>query len=229
MSVAPARPVRPAAAPERRDTSRTWPALHAGDPYKETPSQTAGPYVHIGCAPTFAGLDDVYPDLGAGPLDGEAAKGTRIALEGRVLDGLGAPLKDALVEIWQADADGLHPGPSEWRGAADPAFRGWGRCPTDAETGLWRFETVKPGRVPSRFGLQAPHVTLWIVARGINIGLQTRAYFGDEEAANAEDPLLARIEQPRRRETLVAARQDGATYRFDIHLQGDRETVFLDI
>jgi protocatechuate 3,4-dioxygenase alpha subunit len=137
------------------------------------------------------------------------------------------------VEIWQADADGFHNSPNETRGKADPHFSGWGRMPTDDTTGEWRFETVKPGRVPYPDGrLQAPHVSVWIVARGINLGLHTRLYFGDEAEANAEDPLLGRVDGPARRATLVAPRSVDKglpTYTFDIHLQGDRETVFLDI
>ena len=96
------------------------------------------------------------------------------------------------------------------------------------ETGVCLFKTIKPGRVPSRDGrLMAPHVTLWIVARGINIGLHTRLYFSDEEKANAEDPILARIEHRVRVPTLIAGRQ-GDTYVFDVHLQGEKETVFFD-
>ena len=96
------------------------------------------------------------------------------------------------------------------------------------ETGECVFETIKPGRVPFPDGrLMAPHITLWIVARGINIGLHTRMYFGDEAEANAEDPILARIEHRVRVPTLIAAR-DGDTYTFDIHLQGEKETVFFD-
>ncbi len=151
----------------------------------------------------------------------------------RVIDGSGNPLKDALLEIWQADAAGLHNSPAERRGTADPAFKGWGRQPTDGTTGVYRFETIKPGQVPYSDGRpMAPHITFWIVARGINVGLHTRLYFGDEEAANAADPLLARIENRARVATLIAPRTivDGVpTYTFDIHLQGERETVFLDI
>ncbi|MGV6874705.1 protocatechuate 3,4-dioxygenase subunit alpha [Pseudochelatococcus sp. B33] len=197
---------------------------------KESPSQTAGPYVHIGCTPNFTGIHGVFEqDLGSGPLVSEKTRGERITVRGRIFDGAGAPLRDALVEIWQADADGLYNSPSETRGKADPAFLGWGRCPADMNTGEYVFETIKPGRVPFRDGrLMAPHITFWVVARGINIGLQTRLYFGDEEAANAEDPVLARIEHKARIPTLIAPR-DGNTYTFDIHLQGERETVFFDI
>jgi protocatechuate 3,4-dioxygenase alpha subunit len=115
------------------------------------------------------------------------------------------------------------------RGAADPNFTGWGRCPTRAEDGVYSFETIKPGKVPFKDGRkQAPHITFWIVARGINLGLHTRMYFPEESEANAADPLLQRIEHRDRVATLIAAR-DGATYTFDIRLQGENETVFLDI
>ncbi|CDX50480.1 Protocatechuate 3,4-dioxygenase alpha chain [Mesorhizobium plurifarium] len=198
------------------------------DRLKESPSQTAGPYVHIGLTPNFCGIGGVYAsDLGSTMLNGET-RGERIELRIRVLDGTGTPLKDALVEIWQADADGLYNSPSELRGTADPNFLGWGRQPTDMETGVCLFQTIKPGRVPFRDGrLMAPHITLWIVARGINLGLHTRLYFSDEEKANAEDPILARIEHRLRVPTLIAERQ-GDTYVFDIHLQGEKETVFFD-
>ncbi|RUX21576.1 protocatechuate 3,4-dioxygenase subunit alpha [Mesorhizobium sp. M2A.F.Ca.ET.042.01.1.1] len=198
------------------------------DRLKESPSQTAGPYVHIGLTPNFCGIGGIYAsDLGSTMLN-DQTKGERIELRIRVLDGTGTPLKDALIEIWQADAEGLYNSPAEMRGAADPNFLGWGRQPTDMETGICLFRTIKPGRVPFRDGrLMAPHITLWIVARGINIGLHTRLYFSDEEKANAEDPILARIEHRVRVPTLIAERQ-GDTYVFDIHLQGEKETVFFD-
>lgn len=196
---------------------------------KETASQTAGPYVHIGLTPNFCGIAGVYKsDLGASMVN-DKTLGQRISVRGRIIDGAGMPLKDALVEIWQADSSGLYNSPAELRGAADPNFAGWGRCPTSADDGVFAFETVKPGRVPFKDGrLMAPHITFWVVARGINIGLHTRMYFPDEAAANAEDPLLARIEHRHRAETLVAA-GTAPSYTFDIHLQGEKETVFLDI
>jgi protocatechuate 3,4-dioxygenase, alpha subunit len=198
------------------------------DRLKESASQTAGPYVHIGLMPNFCGISGVYHhDLG-GAMVNAKTKGERITVRLRVLDGTGTPLTDALVEIWQADAAGLYTSPVETRGAADPNFFGWNRRATDMETGECVFETIKPGRVPYPDGrLMAPHITVWIVARGINIGLHTRMYFGDEETANAEDPVLARIEHRIRVPTLIAAR-DGDTYNFDIHLQGEKETVFFD-
>jgi protocatechuate 3,4-dioxygenase alpha subunit len=197
---------------------------------KETASQTAGPYVHIGCVPSFAGLTGMYggQDLGAVMLT-DATQGERIAIEGCVYDGIGVPLTDAMLEIWQADAQGLYNSRNETRGTADPSFTGWGRQPTAADGGLFRFETIKPGRVPWPDGrLQAPHITVWVVARGINLGLAPRIYFEDEAEANATDPVLGRIEHKARIPTLIAKRS-GDTYRFDIHLQGPHETIFFDI
>ncbi|MBN8953038.1 MULTISPECIES: protocatechuate 3,4-dioxygenase subunit alpha [unclassified Rhizobium] len=196
---------------------------------KETPSQTAGPYVHIGLTPNYSEIGGVYEsDLGSAMVN-DKTLGERITVTGRVLDGGGAPVKDAVLEIWQADSAGLYNSPSELRGTADPNFTGWGRCPTNSTDGVFRFETIKPGRVPFKDGRKmAPHITFWIVARGINIGLHTRMYFPEETAANAEDPLLARIEHRDRVATLIAAKE-GSVYTFDVHLQGDKETVFLDI
>lgn len=196
---------------------------------KESASQTAGPYVHIGLTPNFCGIEGIFPDDLGASLVNDQTKGERISVVIRVFDGTGSVLKDALVETWQADAEGLYNSPSETRGAADPAFSGWGRFPSDMESGEIRFETIKPGPVPFPGGrMMAPHINLWIVARGINLGLATRLYFGDEEAANADDPVLARIEHRNRVPTLIASR-DGDAYMFDIHLQGEMETVFFDI
>jgi protocatechuate 3,4-dioxygenase alpha subunit len=198
------------------------------DTLKETPSQTAGPYVHIGLMPSFVGIPSDRADLG-GAMRNERTLGERITIEGHVCDGTGEPIRDCVVEIWQADAAGLYPSPSEMRGTADPNFAGWGRAAADPQSGLFRFETIKPGRVPFPDGrLQAPHVSLWIVARGINLGLNTRMYFSDEAEANAADPVLGRIEHRSRVTTLIAERR-GDTYSFDIHLQGPDETVFFDI
>lgn len=198
------------------------------DRLKESPSQTAGPYVHIGLTPNFSGITGVYSaDLGAEMVNAKT-KGQRISIGMRVIDGTGTPLKDALIEIWQADAAGFYNSPADIRGKADRNFTGWGRKATDMETGLCVFETIKPGRVPFAKGrLMAPHITVWIVARGINLGLTTRMYFADEEKANAEDPILARIEHKVRVPTLLATPK-GNFYTFDIHLQGDKETVFFD-
>jgi len=190
----------------------------------ETPSQTAGPYVHIGCIPTFAGVGGVYPeDLGLSPV-AEGAQGEIITITGSVYDGTGWALRDAMMESWQADAEGIFPG----HPGADPKVTGFCRFAADKDTGEFTLRTVKPGRVPMRGGgFQAPHIAVWVVARGINIGLQTRIYFeGDDHAG---DPLLGRIEQRNRVETLIAKKTGDSQFRWDIRLQGEDETVFLDV
>ncbi|PKQ13740.1 MAG: protocatechuate 3,4-dioxygenase subunit alpha [Alphaproteobacteria bacterium HGW-Alphaproteobacteria-1] len=191
---------------------------------KESASQTAGPYVHIGLAPGDAGFDIYRRELGR-DITGPNAQGTRITVTGTVTDGTGAPVKDVLIEVWQANAAGVYPGAGE----VEEGFRGWGRVIPDFDTGVFEVKTVKPGAVMGRNGrLMAPHLNLWLVARGINVGLNTRMYFGDEAAANAADPVLGLIEQAHRRQTLVAL-ADGNRYHFDIRLQGDPETVFFDV
>lgn len=199
----------------------------------ETPSQTGGPYVHIGLLPKQANIE-VFENNFNNQLVKENTLGERIRLEGQVFDGLGLPLRDVLIEIWQADANGVYPSATDIQGkAVDPNFHGWGRTGADFETGFWSFNTIKPGAVPGRKGTtQAPHIALIIFARGINIGLNTRVYFEDEAEANAQDPVLKGIEWAPRRQTLIAKREerDGeVVYRFDIRIQGEDETVFLDI
>lgn len=190
----------------------------------QTASQTAGPYVHIGLAPGAAGFDIYHDELG-GDIAGPNAGGERIRIEGVVWDGAGDPVKDVLIEVWQANANGHYAHPNG--GPVEEGFCGWGRLISDFDTGAWAFETIKPGQDASG---QAPHLNLWIVARGINIGLHTRLYFSDEAAANADDPVLNLITSPDRRSTLIATRQNvSSVYRFDIRLQGKGETVFFDV
>lgn len=199
---------------------------------KETPSQTAGPYVHIGMMPSAAGVQGVYDDPGQRIAAAEAP-GERIQIEGCVLDGDGAALRDALIEVWQADGNGIYNSPVDPRhSACAPGFVGWGRIAADLESGEFVIDTIKPGPVPASDGsIMAPHISFWIVARGINLGLSTRLYFPEEAAANREDPVLRRIENAARRETLVARPLDPAEdtkrYRFEIRLQGENETVFF--
>ncbi|NKX44771.1 protocatechuate 3,4-dioxygenase subunit alpha [Roseicyclus persicicus] len=190
----------------------------------ETASQTAGPYVHIGCIPSFAGLAGVYPeDLGLSPI-AEGAQGEIVTITGAVHDGMGWAMRDAMLESWQADAQGRYPGTP----GADPHVSGFCRFAADKDTGEFTLRTVRPGAVALPDGRRmAPHISLWIVARGINIGLQTRIYFEDED--NSADPLLARIEQRPRVETLIAKKTGEGRFRFDIRLQGAGETVFLDL
>ena len=201
------------------------------DYLKETVAQTAGPFVHIGLAPGAAGFDIYRQELGQ-DIAGPHAGGERIRIEGQVFDGTGAPVKDVLIEAWQANAAGVYAHP-EHAGEVEESFRGWGRIIPDFDSGVFGFDTVKPGTVAGRSGtVMAPHINLWLVARGINIGLNTRLYFSDEDAANSTDPVLALIEQQGRRDTLIARREQvGETvlYRFDIRLQGAGETVFFDI
>ena len=200
----------------------------------ETPSQTAGPYVHIGLIPSQAGFD-IFENNFGGDITGPDVAGARIVIEGRVFDASGHAAKDVLIETWQANAAGRYHHPADHQDKPlDRNFRGWARTGTNFETGLYRIRTIKPGAVAGRRGRKtmAPHVSFWIAARGINIGLATRMYFGDEAAANADDPVLNIIEQPDRRDTLIAARslRDGQTvYTFDIFLGGERETVFFDV
>lgn len=204
------------------------------DYLKETASQTAGPYVHIGLIPKQAGFD-IFESNFTNIMADETTRGERIIIEGRIIDGTGTPVRDALIEIWQANADGRyhHKLDRQKRGEIDEDFRGWGRTGTDFDTAIYRFETIKPGAVVGRGGNEmAPHVNFWIVARGINIGLNTRMYFADEQDANSTDPVLNLIEQKERRKTLIAERDESGSvpvYRFDIVLQGENETVFFDI
>jgi protocatechuate 3,4-dioxygenase alpha subunit len=200
---------------------------------KETASQTAGPYVHIGLIPHQAGFD-IFENAFGADVAGPDAKGERIRIEGRVIDGIGAPLRDALIETWQANAAGRYNHPADTQDKPlDAGFRGWGRAGSHFDTGVYQINTIKPGVVTGRNGRpMAPHVNFWIVSRGINIGLNTRMYFSDEAEANARDPVLKLIEAEARRKTLIAERamRDGtAVYRFDIVLQGENETVFFDI
>lgn len=199
----------------------------------ETPSQTGGPYVHIGLLPKQANIE-VFEHNFNNQLVRENTQGQRIRLEGQVFDGLGLPLRDVLVEIWQADANGVYPSQADTQGkTADKNFSGWGRTGADFDTGFWSFDTIKPGAVPGRKGsTQAPHIALVIFARGINIGLHTRVYFDDETQANSKDSVLNGIEWAPRRQTLIAKREERngeIVYRFDIRIQGDNETVFFDI
>ena len=200
---------------------------------KESASQTAGPYVHIGLAPHAAGFD-IFERNFSNVLATANTKGERITIEGRLIDGSGTPVRDVLVELWQANAAGKYNHPADRQDKPiDAAFRGFGRACSDFETGVFTFETIKPGSVAGRGGrAMAPHVNLWLVARGINIGLNTRMYFSDETAANSADPVLNLIEWDVRRKTLIGQRDDRGgkrVYRHDIRLQGPDETVFFDV
>jgi protocatechuate 3,4-dioxygenase, alpha subunit len=186
-----------------------------------TPSQTVGPFLAIELPWPDGSL--VVPEQTAGA----------IVITGTVLDGAGQPLPDALVETWQADRDSRFDHPDDPRGAAKPAvagFRGFGRSATDADGG-YRIVTVRPGPLPAPGGgTEAPHLDVSVFARGLLDRVVTRIYLADETEANAADPVLSAVE-PSRRETLIAQPAGGrpGEFRFDIHLQGDRETVFFDV
>jgi protocatechuate 3,4-dioxygenase alpha subunit len=192
-----------------------------------TPSQTVGPYFKYGLTPNG---DYDWNDAFTGSLITPDASGERIRVEGRVFDGEGQPVSDAMLEVWQADAQGRFADPQDKRALPNAKFRGFGRCGTDAN-GAYLFDTIKPGSVPDPDGEpQAPHILLAVFARGMLRHFYTRIYFSDE-AANAGDPVLALVPADRRA-TLIATREGGngnAVYRLDLRLQGDGETVFFDV
>ena len=193
---------------------------------KQTPSQTVGPFFAYGLTPAQYG----YPFgalVGSVLVDGDTP-GERIRIIGRVLDGAGDPVPDALVEIWQADAEGRYAHPADRRGSNLP-FKGFGRCGTGTDPeNRFAFDTIKPGAIGDG---QAPHVNLILFMRGMLCHVYTRIYFDDEAEANARDPVLASVEEARRH-TLIAARQAtpaGTVYRIDLRMQGPDETVFFDV
>jgi protocatechuate 3,4-dioxygenase alpha subunit len=186
-----------------------------------TPSQTVGRYLSIGLP---------WPD---GPTVVPEDTPGAITITGRLLDGEGAPIPDGLIETWQADPEGRFAHPDDPRGAPahGTAFRGFGRCPT-APDGSYRIVTLRPGALPSPDGgLEAPHLDVSVFARGLLDRVVTRIYFPDEADANADDPVLSAITDPARRDTLIATADPGdeTRFQFTIRLQGDRETVFLDV
>lgn len=205
-------------------------ARHGGEcvsstAHGQTPSQTVGPYFTMRLS-----------GEGENVLTSPETVGERIRVEGRVFDGDRRHIEDALVELWQADSVGRYHHPADDRTDVplDPGFSGFGRCASDFHTGAYSFLTIKPGPVPHpNGGMQAPHLSLTIQARGMLDPTFTRVYFADEEAANAADQVLQSVPLARR-STLIAARVDDTdssvpTYRFDIRYQGDDETTFFDV
>ncbi len=195
---------------------------------QETPSQTVGPYFAYGLLPhTYA-----RRSIATHKICSSKTQGEHIRIIGRVFDGDGTPIEDAMLEVWQADADGRYASPSDPNASlcTDKSFRGFGRTGTSAQ-GEFSFETIKPGRVRgSGNSLQAPHLNLIVFSRGLLTHVYTRIYFDDEAEANAEDEILNLVEVERR-PTIIATRENtgaGTTYRLDIHMQGEKETVFLE-
>lgn len=185
----------------------------------QTPSQTVGPFFSFGL---ILGNDNI--------LINDETKGTRIYLVGKIIDGDGLPVPDAMVEIWQADAQGIYNHPSDPQYEdVDKSFRGFGRSDT-VDEGAFSFRTIRPGPVPwTDGGMQAPHINVRVFSRGMLIHAITRIYFSDEEA-NQTDPVLNSVD-PARRGTLIATLEESddlPRYRLDIHLQGERETVFFN-
>ncbi len=188
---------------------------------KQTPSQTVGPFFSLGLTRKTTKV-----------LASDSTQGEKIRVEGQLFDGDGQPVPDAMIEIWQANAYGRYNHQDDKQEKPlDPAFMGWGRSGTD-KTGLYWFETVKPGPVPGPDeSVQAPHINVTVFARGMLVHAFTRIYFGDE-TVNETDPILSAIKNRARRKTLIANREDKngkAVYRFDIRLQGENETVFFDM
>lgn len=183
-----------------------------------TASQTVGPFFHLGCTERSSIASLVTPET----------KGERIRITCRVLDGNGEPVSDAMIEIWQANAQGKYDHPDDKQDKLiDPAFRGFGRQATD-ETGICTFETIKPGRVPGNDGsLQAAHINISVFARGVMQRLATRIYFAGDPAI-VNDPVLGLVPEDRRH-TLLAQRSGAGEWSFDIHLCGENETVFFDV
>ncbi|QIG95888.1 MULTISPECIES: protocatechuate 3,4-dioxygenase subunit alpha [unclassified Bradyrhizobium] len=191
-----------------------------------TPSQTVGPYFKYGLTPNG---EYEWNDAFTNNLLTSDVSGERIRVEGKVYDGDSAVIPDCMLEIWQADSQGRFSDPQDTRALPNSSFKGFGRCGTD-KSGGYAFDTIKPGVVPDADGKpQAPHIALAVFARGMLLHLYTRIYF-DDEAGNAADSVLALVPADRRA-TLIAKRKAGAghTYTFDVHLQGDNETVFFDV
>jgi protocatechuate 3,4-dioxygenase, alpha subunit len=195
----------------------------------QTPSQTVGPFFAYGLAPELYHYP--YRSAVGNRLVQSGTEGQRIRIEGRVLDGAGEPIPDAMIELWQANAHGRYNHPADDRSdnRLDPDFRGFARTGTGLDPECrFAFDTIKPGPVGDG---QAPHLNLIVLMRGLLSHLYTRIYFADEAEANAADPVLARV-PPERRQTLIAQRDEtpgGVVYRIDIHMQGPDETVFFDV
>ncbi|KRE21388.1 protocatechuate 3,4-dioxygenase subunit alpha [Bosea sp. Root483D1] len=182
-----------------------------------TPSQTIGPFFAYALTPRAYG----GPELASEQVAGEGVAGERIRIEGTVFDGDGVIVGDAMIETWQADAEG------RFNAVGNAGFTGFGRAETTAE-GAFFIETIRPGALPGPNGsTQAPHLTVSVFARGLLIRLATRIYF-DDEPGNAQDPVLALV-PAERRSTLIARRGTDGVFRFDIRLQGEGETVFFDV
>ncbi len=192
---------------------------------KQTPSQTVGPYFAYGLTPEQYGYD--YKQLAGNNLAEADGSGERITIRGQVFDGNGETIRDAVLELWQADSQGRYAHPEDPRGS-NTGFKGFGRVGTGTSPEhFYEFQTIKPGAIGDG---QAPHIIVVLFMRGLLNHAYTRIYFSDEGTANDGDPALALVDAARRN-TLIARRREspeGIVYQFDIHMQGEQETVFFD-
>ena len=196
---------------------------------KQTPCQTAGPYLHIGFLPTKVGINSSFSRELNNLILSEKTKGTRIEISGKIYDGNNEVLKDALVEIWQVDSNGNYQSRLTKKNKYDKNFSNWGRTSCDFNTGLWKFNTIKPGIVQlNKSEILAPHIWFWIVARGINLGLYTCMYFSDENTLNKLDRNLKKFTN-NNLQSLFAVNIEKYKYEFNIYLQGDKETIFFNV
>ena len=198
--------------------------------FKQTPSQTAGPYLHIGFLPKKVGINSSFSRELNNLILSEKTKGTRIEISGKIYDGNNEVLKDALVEIWQVDSNGNYQSILTQNNNYDKNFSNWGRTSCDFNTGLWKFNTIKPGKVQlNKSEILAPHIWLWIVARGINLGLYTCMYFSDENTLNKLDRNLKKLINNNNFHSIFAVNIEKYKYEFNIYLQGDKETIFFNV
>ena len=198
--------------------------------FKQTPSQTAGPYLHIGFLPKKVGINSSFSRELNNLILSEKTEGTRIEISGKIYDGNNEVLKDALIEIWQVDSNGNYQSRSTQNNKNDKNFCNWGRTSCDFNTGLWKFNTIKPGKVQlNKSEILAPHIWLWIVARGINLGLYTCMYFSDENTLNKLDRNLKKLIDNNNLQSLFAVNIEKHKYEFNIYLQGDKETIFFNV
>jgi protocatechuate 3,4-dioxygenase alpha subunit len=193
---------------------------------KQTPSQTVGPYFSFGLTPEQYGY--AFTEVAGSVLTDGSTEGEPVRIEGRVYDGAGEAIEDAMIEIWQADAQGRYAHPADPRGS-NATFKGFGRVGTGTDPDKrFFFQTVKPGAPGDG---QAPHLNLIVFMRGLPNHAFTRLYFSDEAEANGSDLVLSTVPEDRRH-TLIAEREEtpeGIVYRLDVHMQGERETVFFDV
>tara|TARA_A100001011_G_C14214663_1_gene801466 strand:+ start:606 stop:1220 length:615 start_codon:yes stop_codon:yes gene_type:complete len=204
--------------------------MYSSKTLKQTPSQTVGPYFHIGCLPNVIGINSSVPEKLNDLVLLKKNKSSLINICGKIYDGAHEPIKDALVEIWQINSIENFNSRIGKNNIEDPCLSNWGRTCCHFKTGLWSFNTIKPSMIQLNYNeILAPHIWLWIAARGINIGLYTCIFFSDETKFNKKDYNLRKIQNHKNLNSLFARKINVNKYQFDIFLQGDKETIFFDI